>query len=584
MADERDEIRARIDLVELVGQRVALKRAGKNWKGLCPFHNDRNPSFYVSPDIGYYRCWSCGEKGDAFTWLMKTQNLEFREALELLARQAGVTLRPRSGEVSKGESELRAAAMEDAMRFFVDQLAHSSVARKYCENRGLDDETIQQWELGYAPDVGEALAIHLQKKKHSLALCKSLFLVDEDAGGGFYDRFRGRLMFPIRDERGQLVAFGGRIIGDSQPKYVNSGDTPIYRKSRVLYGLNRAKTALLEKKRAVLVEGYLDVIACHRAGVTEAVASLGTAFAEDHARLLKRWCDHATILYDADEAGQKAAERASEILRAAGLGVSVALVPKGDDPDTLLRREGPAAVQRAATQSISPLDFSLRRIAERNPPNSEEFWKETIGALAACLVPSEVDRHVTEIAANYMASQPETSARATLYSRIKDQRRALQRRVAGSRAVASMPFRSGMAAPESVVFRAFLDEALRRSAWEAIREPGLLWSEPARRLGEGILQAFPEAPPAGPPKAWLAGLSENDIGATLADVEFAEGYQTAGKLIADALTASTLESALEKLRKARGERQVTQMKKEDGGDERLTAIMAGLRIVKDFSP
>lgn len=581
MADERDDIRARIDLVELVSQRVALKRAGKHWKGLCPFHDDKNPSFSVSPDIGYYRCWSCGEKGDIFDWVMKTQNLTFREALEQLAAQAGVTLKPRTGEASKSESDERAAAMADALRFFRDSLLASANAQDYCRRRGLGDEVQETWEIGYAPDIGEALAIHLQKKRHSLQLCRELFLVDQDAGGGFYDRFRGRLMFPIRDERGQLVAFGGRLLGDGHPKYVNSGDTPLFRKSRVLYGLNRAKTKLLETRRAVLVEGYLDVIACHRAGVEEAVASLGTAFAEDHARLLKRWCDRATILYDGDEAGQKAAERACEILHAANVQADVALSPPGDDPDTMLAREGPLAVLRMASGGISPLEFKLRRIELRANPGEGAFWTEAIAALAACDSPTELDRHVTELAARHMKAQPESVARITLYSRIKDFRRAQRRTKDGVRAVVAVaPMSLEMNPSEASVFRAFLAPDLRRPALEAIREPGLLWTESACALAGAIAAAFPNEPPSGPAKEWLSKIEDDRRRSDLADIEFFSGFQVAGKQVEDAVTGEALQEAIRKLRRLREEREIGEFRTGEMTDEKLAAIVDRLKALR----
>lgn len=579
MADERDEIRSRIDLVELVGQRVALKRTGKNWKGLCPFHDDRNPSFYVNPDIGYYRCWSCGAKGDVFDWVMKTQNLEFREALQLLAKQAGVELKARPGEATKGESEARVAAMEEALAFFRQELAKSETAKAYCENRGLTAEIRDRWELGYAPDVGEALAAHLQKRKHSLTLCQTLFLVDRDAGGGFYDRFRGRLMFPIRDERGALVAFGGRLLGDGVPKYVNSGDTPIFRKSRVLYGLDRAKAKLNQTRRVVLVEGYLDVIACHQAGVDEAVASLGTAFAEDHARLLKRWCDEATVLYDGDEAGQKAAERASEILQSVGLRAHVACAPAGDDPDTLLRREGPHAVQKAAAATITPLEFSIRRLEARGLPDVE-FWREAAAALAASPSPAEVDRHVTELAAKYMKGQTDVGARTTIYAMIKSHRRAQRRTGLPAPTAAAVWTPGGLNAAESIVFQAFIEEGVRRDAYRAIGEEGLLWTEPAVALRDAIRTAFPDEAPRGPARDWIGDLPDLESRARLADIQFAAGLAIGGRRVEDAVTPAALAAAVQTLSKLREERTIRRLKQEGEGDEKLSTIMNRLRDLK----
>ncbi|MCH8980224.1 MAG: DNA primase, partial [Armatimonadetes bacterium] len=278
MADERELVRSRIDILDLVGQRVRLKRSGKNWTGLCPFHEDRNPSFSVSPDIGRYKCWSCDASGDVFTWVMETQGVEFREALEILAKQAGVEL-TRGSRQDHTRRRRMTDAMAVALDFFRDQLQVSQRAREYCKGRGLDDDTLARWDIGYAPDLGEALAAELKKKGCKLSECRELFLVDGNEQIGYGDRFRGRVIFPIRDDQGNLIAFGGRIIGDGRPKYINSSDTPLFSKSRTLYGMHRARDTVRKLRRAVVVEGYLDVIACHRAGVTNAVATLGTSLA-----------------------------------------------------------------------------------------------------------------------------------------------------------------------------------------------------------------------------------------------------------------------------------------------------------------
>ncbi len=349
MNDDRDEIRRRIDLVDLVSQRVRLKRSGKNYTGLCPFHDDKSPSFYVNPALGRYTCFSCGEKGDVFTWTMKTQGLEFREALQLLADQAGVKLTSYSGPTQdKSEREGWLATMQSALIFYRNELGKSSTAKTYCDNRDIPQSVIDEWELGYAPSVREGLVSQLKRDGHQLVEAERLFLVQGDQQNGYTDKFFGRLMFPIRDDRGDLVGFGGRVLGDGTPKYINSSDTPLYRKSRVLYGFHKARDRMMKERHAVLVEGYLDVIACHRAGVKEAVASLGTSLAEDHAKLLKRFCDKVTILYDADKAGEKAAMRAVEILGEVGLQCRIALMPQGEDPDTLLR-------QKERKQSKKPL-------------------------------------------------------------------------------------------------------------------------------------------------------------------------------------------------------------------------------------
>jgi DNA primase len=260
----------------------------------------------------------------------------------------------------------------------------------------------------FAPENGEALVANLKKQNVSLALAKELFLTDTDSNGGYFDKFRNRLMFPIRDEKGGLVGFGGRILGDGNPKYINSGETPLYSKSRILYGLNKAKAKMMKDRRAVLVEGYMDVIACHRAGITEAVASCGTALATDQARLLKRFVDKVTICYDADKAGQKAALKAIEIFREVGLPCRIAMLPQGEDPDTLLNLKGADAVKEAIESSQSPFDFEVWLLEENLGINSSDFWDEIPKLLAKAESELDLERHLLRIASqNPPANQKE---------------------------------------------------------------------------------------------------------------------------------------------------------------------------------
>lgn len=498
MNDDVERVRARVDLVELVGQRVALKKAGRHWKGLCPFHEDRNPSLYVSPDTGWYKCWACGASGDAFKWVMETQKVDFREALETLAKEAGVDLAVKGARTSRTEAQLQ--AMEDSAEYFRSELARSPSARAYCQGRGLDDEVLAQWEIGYAPDVGDALGSYLQRKGHSLLECKSLFLVDSDAQGGYYDRFRGRLMFPIRDERGRLVGFGGRILGGGHPKYVNSGDTPLYSKSRVLYGLHRAKRAIADTQKAVLVEGYLDAIACHRAGVSNAVACLGTSLAEDHAKLLARWAKEVVLLYDADEAGQRAVQRAHEVLVAARLRVRVANLEPGQDPDTLLAADGPEAVRRAAEGGMSPTGFRILRIRQKLGPDQEEFWVEVCDALARCRNNLEIERHLQELAPLYPGLRDPTAARKALKEMVLAKRPepapARSPRTRAPKGVEEDDIQhlrlSGL---EIAVFSALLEPSLTKQAWSVCQRLELFTTGGALIIARAVCQTYPEHPP-----------------------------------------------------------------------------------------
>ena len=509
MAGEIDEIRARIDIVDLVGQRVLLKKKGRNFEGLCPFHDDKRPSFTVNPSMQRYKCWSCGEGGDIFTWVEKTLNVDFREALEVLAKQAGVTLSKRGTDAApKSDRSLNLEIMESASSFFREQLTKSSLALDYLRGRGIDDDAIEKWELGYAPDVGEALAVYLQKKGYSLSLCRTLFLVEEDTSGGYFDKFRGRLMFPIRDERNALVAFGGRLLGDGLPKYINSSDTPVYRKSRVLYGLNRAGASLAKAKprQIVLCEGYLDVIACHRAGVTGAVASLGTALSEEHAKLLKRWCDEVVILYDADAAGQKAADRALEVLKPENVPVSIALMPSGDDPDTLLRRAGPTAVVEAVKKAVPPTAFRIERVVANHPEKTDQFWGEVVEVLAQGSDVMEIQQHIQRLVGAYSGVNDPRFVMDQL------QREVMKLRKGGPRAPRSTnaaPIKisvGDLTASEATLISALLTPGLRTLAHEALVLPDLFVSEPGRTFSNAYLAAFGQNPPTGEPSTWVSDL------------------------------------------------------------------------------
>ncbi|MCW5936286.1 MAG: DNA primase [Fimbriimonadaceae bacterium] len=514
--DDVDRVRSRANLVDLVRQRVALKKVGRTWKGLCPFHDDRNPSFQVDQETGRYRCWSCGAKGDSFDWVMQTDKVDFAEALRILAALTGVELTRRQGE-KKTEVEQWLSAMEAAQDFFQKQFALSATAREYCQARGLDADTVAQWGLGYAPDVNAALATVLQKAGHSLADCRKLFLVEADSGGGYYDRFRGRLMFPIHDERGRLVAFGGRILGDGHPKYVNSGDTPLFSKSRVLYGLDRAKPTLVETQTAVLVEGYLDVIACHRAGVTGALASLGTSLTEEHAKLLRRWAETVVVLYDSDTAGQKASERACEVLRAGGLKVRVAVLPEGDDPDTLLRRDGPQAVLRAVEQPVSELQYRLVQAERRHGHTSQEFWTEAAKALVEATDPMERAGEVDRLVARYPFTADRASARRAVEELIRaeaaksePQGSTPRTSARGGRRAFRPRLHMEMTQAEAAILRSLLSAQLRQRAWETCLREDIFFSAPAAKIAESVRRAFPDQAPEGEPPVWLSKLDPDD--------------------------------------------------------------------------
>ena len=574
MAGDIDDVRVRINIVDLVGQRVQLKKTGKNYQGLCPFHEDKRPSFSVNPLLGRYRCWSCGEHGDIFTWVMKTQGLDFPEALEMLAKQAGVELAKTPGvKRDKTEKALQLEIMEEALTFFRDQLAKSSIGQEYLASRSIDAAAVKEWELGYAPNVGEALAIHLQKRGYSLAVCRTLFLVEEDSSGGYFDKFRGRLMFPIRDERGELVAFGGRILGDGHPKYINSSDTPLYRKGRVLYGMNIAVTAIAKSKprRAVLCEGYLDVIACHRAGVKGAVASLGTALSEDHAKMLGRWCDEVVILYDADGPGQKAAERAIEILKPTKLQIRVALMPSGDDPDTLLRKQGPAAVEAAVENATQPTEFTIDQLIAAHPEKNQSFWNAVVETLVEAPSIMEIERHVERLVSRFAGVEDQLYIRESVRKQVI-QRRKAQRRPTGATIAPANVFAVAELQPaEATLIAALATMGLRTIAHEALVLPELFISEAGRAFSAAFQEAFGENPPTGEPSVWMSQLPE-DMQDLVAQCESDGRFSN--------LSDRFVKDAIDKLVRALEKRKLQLLKQHDDPD-RIAKIENTLRRIKN---
>ena len=382
-----DEIRSRADILEIVGQVVKLKRSGgENWKGLCPFHTEKTPSFTVNPKRNIYHCFGCGAGGDAFSFLMRQERVAFPEAVRSLAERAGVAL-PDAGQRTPevdGKLEALRRAMALAAEFYARSLWEpgGEKARAYLEQRGVDGEVAKRFGLGYAPESWNALlgVMGRQGIAEEVLVQAGLILARQN-GPGFYDRFRGRLLFPIRDVQGRVVAFGGRALSGEEPKYLNSPETPLYVKGQMLYALDVARIAMRERSRAIIVEGYLDCLMAHQHGFGETVAALGTAFTPAQLGLLRRYADEVVALFDADAAGQKASSRLEEMMndvmdlqnlgwsvsrtggfeKAGHLPIRVALLPPGHDPDSLLRAEGAAALTARLDAARPLLSFVLEK-------------------------------------------------------------------------------------------------------------------------------------------------------------------------------------------------------------------------------
>ena len=386
-----EEIRSRVDMVEMVGQFVNLKRAGENWKGLCPFHTEKTPSFTVHPKKGIFHCFGCGAGGDAFGFLMRQDRLAFPEAVRLLAQRAGVELpSERRPEAADGKIEALRQIMARAAEFYAEALwaPGGDKARRYLEGRGVDPEVARRFGLGYAPEGWDHLLAFMRGQSVTEEeLAQAGLVLPRQTGSGFYDRFRGRLLFSIRDGQGRVVAFGGRALGPEEPKYLNSPETPLYVKGQILYALDLAKGAMRERNRAIVVEGYLDCLMAHQHGFTETVAALGTAFTQAQLALLQRSADEIVAVFDADAAGQKAAARIDELMsgpadlrslgwsmartggfeRAGHFPVKVAVLPPGHDPDSLLRSQGAEAFRSRVDEARSILSFVMAQaLAEEN--------------------------------------------------------------------------------------------------------------------------------------------------------------------------------------------------------------------------
>ncbi|MGE4219142.1 MAG: DNA primase [Alphaproteobacteria bacterium] len=370
-----DDVRARVGLADVVGRRVNLTRKGREHSGLCPFHKEKTPSFTVNEEKGFYHCFGCGAHGDVISFVMQTEGLSFPEAVEALATQAGLPI-PVSSPMEREREQRRAGlhdAVEAAARWFEAQLSTPAgrPGLEYLQRRGLDDAAIRQFRLGYAPDTREGLKTALRAQGMDEALLVEAGLaIRPDDGRAAYDRFRGRVIFPIADRRGRVIAFGGRILGDGEPKYLNSPETPLFHKGDTLYGLAQALSPARASGELIVTEGYMDVIALVRAGFQGAVAPLGTALTEAQIQALWKIVDEPILAFDGDNAGQRAAARAAERalpLLVPGKSLRFAFLPRGEDPDSLIAGNGPGAM-RAVLGAAEPLVAVLWRIEAGSRP------------------------------------------------------------------------------------------------------------------------------------------------------------------------------------------------------------------------
>ncbi len=397
------ELIAKNDIESVVSSYVSMKRRGRNLVGLCPFHGEKTPSFNLYPETASFYCFGCGAGGDVITFIKRIENLSYIDAVKFLADRVGMTMPEHTFDDTASKQRVRILeANREAARLYHSVLysAQGKTALDYYYSRGYADATIKHFGLGYAPDSFWFLRDELRKKGFHDEELRAAWLCGLSQKGSLYDLFRNRVMIPIIDVRGNVIAFGGRVLDDSKPKYLNSGETPVFKKTNNLFALNFAKQST--QKQLILCEGYMDVIALHQAGFTNAVAALGTSFTADHARLMARYTDEAILIFDADAAGQKGAQRAIGLLREVGMRIRLVTIPDGKDPDEFIRKNGAERFRLLIERSANDVEYRLMELGKRHLLNTSDgkvaYLKEVASVLAELHNPLEREVYATRVA------------------------------------------------------------------------------------------------------------------------------------------------------------------------------------------
>ncbi|MBM3470895.1 MAG: DNA primase [Armatimonadetes bacterium] len=430
--ETKEEIRRRTDIVALISSHASLKKSGRYYKGLCPFHQEKTPSFHVDPERGLFHCFGCGAGGDIFDFLMRSANLNFMEAAAELGRRAGIEVETSPDAAQRAsEREQILRALDAARDHFQAMLASAGrKARAYLARRGVSEEIASAFHLGYAAPGWDGMLVALQARGYPAALLEQAGLAAPRASGGYYDVFRDRLMFPILDLQDRVVAFGGRALDDAEPKYLNSKETPAFSKGRLLYALGPARDAIRERGEVLVVEGYMDVLACHQFGFCNAVASLGTALTADQVGLLRRFAQRAVLMYDPDQAGAAAAERGLALCEEAEVSVRVAVLPSGEDPDAYLRRHGAEAFGHLLAGALPMFEYRLEAAALRHDPDTREgklaLVDEMLDVIQMVANPVRAAEYLRALAGRFAV--PEDALRQRLRSRKRSGRSPTQQR------------------------------------------------------------------------------------------------------------------------------------------------------------
>jgi DNA primase len=491
-----DEIRQRSDIIAVVSEYVALKKSGRNYAGLCPFHSEKGASFTVSQEKQLFHCFGCGEGGNIFDFLMKIEDLSFVDAVAELGGRLGLAVEKGSSTVSsKSDKDKLYEVMSLATKFFQHCLAADAgkVARDYLVQRGISPETAKTFGLGYAPSAWEELFRQLIGRGVSPALIEKAGLVlPREGKDGYYDRFRHRLMFPLFDPRGRAIAFSGRALDNVEPKYLNSPETPVYHKGGMVYGLNFAKDEIKQQKKVILVEGNLDLVSLHQAGFRYSCAPLGTALTTEQCKLLARFTDTVLLAYDADPAGETAAERSAELLRSLDLKVKVIDFVKAKDPDEFIRQQGAAAFQQALDQAIPYLEFRLKRSVARHNVVEIEGKSKALREISTLLGKEHdlfVQGEYAKLAAGLLRIEPDT-----VYAEIKRHGYYQSSKGKDLRRITEKPASKVMEAEKKLIALSTQNSAALATVKRELRPDSFIWPD-ARAVADVLFRL--EAPASG---------------------------------------------------------------------------------------
>ena len=395
----KEQIADANDIVEVINEYIPLKKSGKNFKACCPFHNEKTPSFFVSQEKQFYHCFGCKASGDVFSFVMKYEEMDFFSALTKLAERVNISITYSHSSESEGQKDRLYKVNEDVCKYYFKILEDklSGRIRQYLSDRGIDVKPQRNFKLGYAPDSWDALQRWAKTRAIDAEDLLSLGLIIKREGkSGYYDRFRKRIMIPIFSVTGRVTGFGGRVIDNSAVKYMNSPESPLFNKGNILYGLNYSRDDVSKNDCAIVVEGYFDFLALYSAGVKNVVASLGTSFTESHVNLIKRYTDNVVMAYDSDTAGQKASLRALEIFLSNDMYVKVLVLPRGEDPDSFLRKKGIDALKKEIDNAVDIMDFQFSLLAEEHDISTDGGRVKIAGSIIETInkIPSSIRRDI----------------------------------------------------------------------------------------------------------------------------------------------------------------------------------------------